>query len=215
MLHHFLRAIPQASPAEEIEYIGFSSAVQTSGASVTCSVPSGAVAGDLLIAFANQIGSTTQYTMTPPSGWIETVDTRGYFSGYISNYDGTTSTYTFTKSNTAADPQIIMVAFRNAAFDVQGAVSASGSASPTAPAVTLSENESCVLACFINLQNSYPLSPARSFSTPTNYTEILDTDNSLAVFYRTNMSAGSSGTVQSTATTGTLNRGFLIGLKPA
>lgn len=211
MRSHFLRAV--TDNATEIQYIGVSSAVQTNGASVTCSVPSGAAAGDLLIAFANQIGSTTQYTTAPPSGWTETVDTLGYFAGYLPAWDGTTSTYTFTKSNAAADPQVVILAFRNAAFDVQGTVSASA-ANPIAPAVTLTSNNSVVLACFINLQATYPLSPARSFSTPTGYTEAIDTDNSLAVFYKTNMSAGSSGTVQSTATSGTLNRGFLMGIKP-
>jgi hypothetical protein len=200
----------RAASIKEITFIGYSTA-RNSGSSVTCSVPTGSQAGDLLIAFANQTTSTQQITMTPPSGWSETLDTLGYFAGYVAIYDGTTPNYTFTKSGSSS-PQVIMVSFRNAEFDVQGAVS-SAKANPDAPAVTLSSNNSCVLACFINTQGSYPLVPARSYSTPTNYTEIFDTDNSLAVSYRTGLSAGSSGIVSATATSGTLNRAFLIGLK--
>lgn len=205
ILSHALRAAKKP-----IEYINYSIA-QATGASVTCSVPSGTNTGDFLVAVANQTGSTTVYTMTPPSGWTEVLDTLGYFVGYVSSYDGTTSNYTFTKSNAAANPQVIMLAFKNADFDVMGAVSATAS-NPVAPAITLSSNNSTVIACFVNLSATYP--NTRSYSTPTDYTEAFDSDNSLALSYRNNMPAGSSGTVTATATSGALNRAFLIGLKP-
>jgi hypothetical protein len=104
-----------------------------------------------------------------------------------------------------------MLCFRNAAYDVIGSVS-STAANPVAPAITLSSNNSTVIACFVNISATYP--NTRSYSTPTDYIEAFDTDNSLALFYMNNMPAGSSGTVTATATSGNLNRAFLIGLKP-
>lgn len=193
-----------------IELIGYRVATSVSAA-ITCQVPNGSQAGDLIIAVSNQLGSTTVYTMTPPAGWTETLDSNGQFAGYLPSYDGTTASYTFTKSNITSQPQIILITFRKAAFDVQGAISAT-SATPVAPAITLSAASSTVIACFCNLQAS--TLDDRTYTTPTNYTLIRDTGKSLAVFYRSDLAAGSTGTVTSTASTGVLNRGYLIGLKP-
>jgi len=187
------------------------STARAAGASVTCAVPTGAQAGDLLIAVANQTGSTTAYTMNAVTGWTETLDTNGQYAGYLPSYDGTTANYTFTKSNAAASPQIIMMAFRNAAFNVQGTISAA-TTNPTAPAITLTANGSTVIACFNSNSATYPTS--RSYSLPANYIQSVDTDNSLEVFYRQNVPAGTTGTVSTTSTSGTANRGYLIGIRP-
>lgn len=202
-----LRAAVGNTAQLEIQYIGVSSAVQANGASVTCDVPSGAVAGDLLVAFSNQTGTTTSYTMTPPSGWTETLDTIGRWSGYLPSWDGTTSTYTFTKSNAAADPSVVMLAFRNAVYDVQGELS-SGSANPVAPSINLLSNDSVVVACFSTAAQS------ASYTTPSGFTEVADPALGIAVSYKADVSSGASGTVTATASAGTTSRGYLIGIKP-
>lgn len=199
-----LKNTPSTPPA--IEYIGTSNAVQANGASVVCSVPSGALVGDLLVAFSSQTGSTTTYTMTPPAGWNETLDSNGRWCGYLASYDGTTANYTFTKSSSLADPAVVILAFRNAIFDIQGELSV-GASSPVAPSITLTNNNNTVVACFCTGAQ------AASYTTPSGYTEVADLALGLAVSYKSGVASGATGTVTSTASLGSTSRGFLVGLR--
>lgn len=203
MRNHFLKASAQRFGGR-LAYIGVSSASAT-GASVSCSVPVGAQAGDLLIGVSTQRGSTSTLAMTPPTGWTETLDDIGRWAGYLPAWDGTTTSYTFTKSASAANPIVVILAFRNADFDVQGTLSTS-TTSPAAPSITLSSNNSVVIATFSSL-----LSTA-TYTTPTGYTEVSDPAQGIAVSYISNVSAGATGTVTSTVSTGNA-RGYLIGIK--
>lgn len=200
MLHHALRAT-----GGRLQYIAFANATG-SGTSVTCSVPSAARANDLLVAMSTQTSTTTVYTMGTPAGWTETLDTNGRSVTYLPSWDGTTTSYTFTKSG-SSNPAVVIMVFRNAKFDVQGTISA-GAASPIAPAITVSYNGSILVGYFSGLNGTL------TYSTPTGFTEIYDGAIGLAISYKTGVAAGGSGTVTSTASGGTLSRGVIFSIKP-
>jgi hypothetical protein len=204
LLSHALRAAAK----KQIQYIGLSSVYGT-GSSATCNVPANAQAGDFLFAVSTQLGSTATRTMTPPSDWTGTLDEIGRWAGYLASWNGTTSSYTFTKSGTS-DPVVVMLAFRNASYDVNGSLSG-GSTTPTAPSITLSSDDSTVIACFSSLSST---GGAISYTTPTGFTEVFDDARHLSVNYKQNFFSGDTGTVTSTASQGTASRGFLFGIKP-
>ena len=208
MLSKFLRSA-SANKGAILEYIGFSEAVNLNGSTVTCDVPTGAIAGDLLIGVSTQTGSSTVYAMTPPSGWTELLDAQAIWVGYLPAWDGTTSSYDFVKSNALADPAVAVYAFRNATFDVLGTPSAL-STSPVAPSITLTESGSIVLATYRAVTQT-----TTTYSTPTDFTSINNGSGTYALssFIKEGVASGATGTVSSTPSPSINSRGFLIGIK--
>jgi hypothetical protein len=202
MLSHFLRAA-SSGPT----FIGYTYAIAASSSSTTVSVavPTGAQAGDILV--ASGIAGSSSSTWTGGAGFTETLDTMSRYQGYLV-WDGITSPFTFTQSATGSgEMAVILMAFRNFSFDVQGALS-SGSGSPTAPAATLTSNNSIVIASFNTVNGT------ASYTTPAGFTEIYDSSAGLATFYKSGVASGSTGTVTSNASNGGNHRGNLVGLKP-
>lgn len=203
MRSHFLRT------KRPILFVSSSLLNQTTTVtSHTPTLPSGWAQRDLLIAFGVDSGVITG-TWTSPAGWTEVFDTSGRFVSWKLAASGETNP-TFTSSGTTRS-NIHMVCYRFATYDVVGTLSAG--ASPTvAPAITLTENGSSVIAFFSNRATT-----GMTFTTPTNYTATNnDADGntpSSAAFRRENLAKGSSGTVSSTPSSGTA-LGLLIGIKP-
>ena len=180
----------------------------SSGTSLVINKPTGTIDSDLLIAYvSNSAGSGT---WTSPAGWTERYDANG-FSIYTKTASSEGADYTFT-SSTAGALQGYVLTYRYADFDKIGSTTGPGSGALSAPSISLTENYSYVLAYYVNTNNT-----GVTYTTPTNYTSIVsDSDTtrpSSAIFGRGGLSPGATGTVSSTASTGTTNYGILLGIK--
>lgn len=203
MRSHFLRA--GRGPIRFVD----SAFTQANASTLTMTLPT-YTTGDLLIAFAIDSGGTGGPPVwTPASGWTEAHDSDGRMVAW--KIAGASETNPgFVRGTTTGLGGHIM-SFRSAAFDVVGVVSVAGS--PTvAPAITLSRNDSTVIAIF-----SSRATASQSYTTPTNYTLIAgDSDATLpgsTIFRRSGLNSGSTGTVSSTPSTGN-GVGLLVGIKP-
>jgi hypothetical protein len=188
-----------------IEYIGFAASGQDAGSNTNCTVTMSASfkSGDLLVYCATQSQSGTTGSVSNPTGWTSALSSQGRRVGWII-YDGTTSSYTWTSTISANGQGCIVACFRNAYFDTAGTISNTAQ-NPAAPSITINENNSVQILCGSNIAST-----TVTFSN-SDYTQIEDmaengtlyTDEiALAMFYKTNVNAGSTGTVtvNSTAT---------------
>jgi hypothetical protein len=201
MISHMLRAA-SSGPT----FIGYTYAVAASPSSTTVSVavPTGAQSGDILVASA--LGGIIPSAISSPLFTTLLNSNARYAGNYI--WDGSSGPFTFTQAFTGSGTlQVILMAFRSCSYDVIGSVSAASS-TPVAPSITLTLSNSIVIATF-SATNS-----TASYSTPTDFTEIYDSGTGIATFYKTRVAPGATGTVSSTASSGSGSRGFLIGLKP-
>jgi hypothetical protein len=208
MLAHKLRAVKKESVGT-ITFVGVTQVQSGTGTTLTIPLPSGTTTGDLMIATGLQ-GSTGTWSVA--SGWTLAMDNNQRFTAWkiagASEPSGV-----FTASISAAH-QGFIATYRNAAFDVAGLPSASGGSPATAPAITLTANNSTVLAAFTDRTSS-----TGSWTTPTGYSIVSanadSTAPSTSLFSKASVASGSSGTVTSTGTGATNSRGHLIGIKPA
>jgi len=192
-----------------ISYIGVASAITTTSTGTVpvdiSSISSSMQTGDLMIV-GTTVGSATAATWTQPAGWTEVQDTNSRAISYAT-WDGSTTSFTFTCSVAAINTQVVITVFRNASFDVVGSQSGA-SATPAAPSITVTNSNSALVAIY-NVLNG-----TASYTTPTGFTEVYDAGVGLSVNYKLGVSAGSSGTVASTASSGTNSRGTLVALSP-
>ena len=179
----------------------------SAGTTITINVPAGTIDGDVLVLFVTSANSGA--TWTTPAGWTAGTSAVGA-KVFYRTASSEPASYTITQSvSTTADGYIAN--FRNASIDVVGAFSGSGTNPAVAPSITVTNNNSLVIAVFSDATGN------ETYSTPTGFTP-LDSDSdatgpSSGIFYKTGVSAGAFGTVSSTMSGGT-SRGALISLAP-
>jgi len=213
---HGLRAAAGAE-AVAIEFVA-SAQTQTPSATATLVIdkPTGTQQGDLLVALACEDGAVG--TWTQPTNWNEVLDQGSGTAIMVSHYiagASEPSDYTFTFSAGRRLSGIIL-AYRNAAYDVVGSVSTTASSGvQTAPAITLTQARSTVLAFFVNATAN------RTWSSPTSGLISLATDSdgnapSWDLYSESNVAAGSTGGKSATcsAAVGTFGC-VLAGIKPS
>ncbi len=182
----------------------------TNSTSLVISKPAGTIDGDLMVAFVNSNDSGTTWT---GAGWTEAIDSTASAIYYkIASSEG--SSYTFTNSASSLLQGYILT-YRNAAWDTIGTFSTL-SGSPVAPAITTTGGYNTVIAYFKAGNTT-----SATFTTPSPYT-VVDSDSddtatssSSAIFSRSGFPAGTTGTVTSTISSGSLARGILLSIKPS
>lgn len=192
-------------------WVGGETATSASSTSLVINKPSGTAQNDLLVAIC--VAPATGRTWTNDGTWTEAFDTGGISVHYKTAGASEGSNYTFTVSSSGVNFGIIMT-FRNAAWDLIG--TSSTGATLTIPAITLSSNNSTVIAF------------ARDGTTDSLVGDI--TDNTFTYVYKDvtssntyssitaikeGVASGSTGTVSASTFSSTSARGFLIGIKPA
>lgn len=195
MLSHFLRAVPSAAaaPIDQPIYIGRTTAGITGNNQCTLSVPSGTVVGDLLVV-TTCAPQPTSANQTTPAGWVERLDSAGRFvASFV--WDGVASSYTFTSTATGTLYPGVMMAFRNAVFDQMSTLSAAAE-DPVAPSITISRSQAIQVVV-----GGTTNAGSNTHTQTSGFTEIADLNTEspvkgcLAVQYRINQPAGSTGTV--------------------
>lgn len=179
-------------------------ATTSSATSFTVNAPTSISSGNLLIAVAN-FNAGSAATLTAPSGWTVVNTTANRFFAHKVATGSEPSSYTFTTSVSAAGTVAVMN-FSGAAIDVFGTTSAA-STNPTAPSITLAQNNSLVL-CAVTANAS------NNSVSVTGFTQIYErTAGSAQDISSKSFNSGATGTVATTATASG-SRASLIGLKP-
>lgn len=188
-----------------------------SGASLVIDKPTGTVSGDLMVAI--MFNDRSSVTWTGDTGWTEIADQGTGVNARIAYKVATGSegsAYTFTASSSSNICTGAIITFRGAAYDTIGVISTSSASNvQTAGAITVGADGSVLLAAFANRGAS------RTYSNQTSGLVSLVTDGdatapSYAVFYQTNVAAGSTGTKSATvSSSSTAYSQFLMSLKPA
>lgn len=164
MLTHFLRAASTNTNQPSVpEYIASATATALSAdPSITCNVPSGSQAGDLLVAFG--IHSNSDDWTTVPSGWVFRMQEQGRVVATLEGYNGTTASYSFQKSQgpTAA---LTILTFRNAYWDTRGLLTTTAIINPTAPSIQLLNNKSLQLVLCSTPTANVGMSTPSDFTT--------------------------------------------------
>lgn len=209
MLSHRLRAVKKSSA--NIQYIGYSSGNNATTGSLTLSVPTGTQAGDLLVGFGYASGSGSLWTITG-GGWTLThagSSNPPRLTGFYRVADATTS-FTFAQNSVSADINIVLMAFRNASFDVNSTLS-SASDPITIASVTASLNNSVQLIT-AGANSNYPA------STPAGFTQVYlysgPAQPQLGAYYKANISSGATGSISVDMTGATSSSGMQIIIKP-
>jgi len=208
-------AFPAVSPPT---LVGVGSITQTgSGTTITLNKPAGTQAGDLLVAFYTSDAHPASWT--PESGWTEIIDTvpEGLVttgSSYKVATSSEPSTYTFTCSGGASASGVV-VAYRNAQFDVVGSVGIGNVLNvQTAPSITTTTNQCKLLAFFAEANGN------RSWSNPTSGLSLISSDFTAngrpawALYEDNSYYNGATGDKQATCSSGG-NGCYLLSLKPA
>lgn len=177
---------------------------QNSGTtSISVTKPSGVIDGDLMVAVAYCFGGS----LVTPSGWTvadsSTTDRRVYYK--VASSEG--SSYTFAGASGSINA--LIVAYRGAAFDVAGAFQGTSANPSVATAITVTSNNSIVLDLIAGASGNYTTSTAGYRllgQTPAATTGV-------GVFYKTGVSAGSTGTV-SVVPGGVQTQSMLVSLSP-
>lgn len=216
MLSHFLRAASKNTNQPVVpQYVGASAIVTaaTGTTSITCNVPAGSQAGDLLVIFGLYGNTEGAWVNALPTGWAYRLGgetTR--LIATLQGYDGTTTSYTFTKTDKSS-ALVVMFTFRNAVWDTRGALTATPVTNPVAPAIDpVIWNKSLLLAIGFSLGSV-------NFGTPTGYTLAALRSNlapSFGASYRNQLiNAGSSGTLTYPTTGVQTSLAFLSSIRPA
>lgn len=209
MLSHMLRAI-QKEAASIISFIGYNDGENATLGTVTINAPTGSQVGDLLVAFGYSATAGTEWTASG-TGWTITNalnTTAPRLTAFYKIHDGSTS-YTFTNIPDTADIGVTLMTFRNASIDVVSTLATA--ADPIViPAVTVTNNKSLQLITAGGNINE----PA---STPSGFTQItLNTAGNQpdwGVYYKSNITSGSTGTVSVDMTASANTSGMQVVLK--
>lgn len=192
--------------ANEITFIA--SATGTSGTTpTTCNKPTGTIQGDLMIAFMYGDGGNA---WTAPSGWtvIQNAD-QAIMYKVAGASEG--SSYSFVSTKTG-NRYVAITTYRNAAYDTIGTAVTATTTTVTVPAITLAASGSTVFLFTSATGN------VTGWNTPTGFTSLLTNTNPYSyLFYKSNVAAGSTGTVSltRTGTSATAQSAVLVGIKPA
>jgi hypothetical protein len=179
--------------------------------SFNISMPSGIQQNDLLlVVFVTEL-LTAGARATPPLGWTEVLDNIGRSLNWKIASASEPASYTFSYS-TNTRFSAFAICIRNAVFDLVGTIGANANPN-VAPSISLSAQDS-VLFC----HNSNGATASISWTTPTGF-QLLNNDSnatqpSSALFYKTNVGSGTTGTVSVTPSSGG-GRGFLFAAKPS
>ena len=198
-----------SNTSEFPELVNTTSASQTNAAqaTITVNVPSGVANGDLLILVLNG-GNSTVYTT--PAGWTLWFATTNVTAVFYKTASSEPASYTVTGS-TATTAIGFMLAYRNAAINVMGALSATTANPIVAPAITTTATNTVVIAFIRNGGVS------ETFTTPSGFTNLVSesdaSDPSGAIFTKTQVTAGTTGTASSTPTS-TAGRGIQFSIRP-
>jgi hypothetical protein len=204
---HGLRAAAAGNPG----YVAFAYSDGQAGTSYSVTVPSAARQGDFLLFFCT-CGGTTAGTFTA-TGITTILNLNSTFSGYISNWNGATTSYTITTATSGANVGGVgVLVYRRFAYDTASALTVN-TQTPTAASITLTSNNSILVffARTIVSSSTWSNLPA-GFSTIVN-----DSSASLPNYYvadKANMASGSTGTTSVTSSV-TSARAWQVGLKPA
>lgn len=208
MLAHFLRTIGASSVAGPT-FINSSIATNSTGSTLSISIPTNTQSGDLLITLGIQGNATG--TWSALTGWTEQLDTSGrLISSRI--WDGVSSSYTYTASSSIAKT-LVMLCFRNASFGVTSTVS-SAVTDPVAPSITTTVNNSLIIA------SATLAASGNTYTVPSGFTSIRSsaTNNSILVTSKnTLVSSGSQPTVTflRASGSGTTSRALQFSVSPA
>jgi hypothetical protein len=186
-----------SSSQNTITAVAQSTAVQnTSSSSITVNVPTGTSNGDLMIMVAT-LNDTLTFWSTP-SGWIEWGQSLGR-AVFYRTASSEPASYTITQGNSNTSSAAILT-YRNAVPDTIGVFSVNVSPS-VAAAITTTDSNSYVFDYIAGRTNA-----SQTYTTPTGFTSLVsDTDStapSYQVFYKTQATAGSTGTATSTTSSG-------------
>ena len=187
-------------------YVAQSTAVQnTASTTITVNVPTGTADGDLLILMV----MSSSGTWTTPSGWTVWLASANNRAIYYRTASSEPASYTITQgSSTTASA--CMLAYRNAAIDVMGTITAGNTSPNTATAITTTANNTIVFDYVASNDASL------TFSTPAGYVSLASdsdaTSPSYALFYKTQATAGTTGTAATTFASGTA-RSILFAIK--
>lgn len=186
-------------------FIGSSSAVQnTAATTISCSVPTDVTDGDLLILMV----MSNNGTWTTPSGWTVWLASANNRAIYYRTASSEPSSYTITQG-TSTTSSAIMLAYRGAAIDAMGNVSAFTSP-VVSDSITTTANNAVVFNLIATNGASLNVTPTSDFTSIV--TDADGTSPSAAVFYKVQPTAGATGTVTTTVTANA--RGTLFSIKP-
>ena len=179
-----------------LSIVNTTTAVQnTASTTITINVPSGVANGDVLVLMVLSNGGGT---WTTPSGWTVLVASSQNRAIYYRVASSEPTSYTVT-TGSSVTLSACMVACTDAVIDAGGTVGSSGSPS-IAAAITTTANNAFVFD-FVGVNSA-----SITFTTPTGYTALAsDSDStspSYALFYTTQTTAGTTGTVSSTPSSG-------------
>jgi len=205
LLTHALRAVKRG-----LSFIGSSSGEGTSGV-LTLTIPDGTQAGDLLVAFGYSASNGTLWSVDG-GGWTITNATNSsaprLTAFYFTHVDA--ASYVFRQNNTGAATGVTLMAFRGGAADVYSTL-ASAANPIVIPSVTATTSGSIQLITAGGNSNQ----PA---ATPSGFTQIyLNTAGAQpdwGVYYKQNISAGSTGTVSVTMSDSSSTSGMQFIVKP-
>jgi hypothetical protein len=177
----------------------------TGVSSVTTNAPTNISTGNLLIAVFN-CNSGAARTLTAPSGWTVVNTTANRFFAHKVATSSEPADYTFTTSGSFSTATCAIMNFSNAAIDVFGSTSNAGT-NPSAPSITLAEDDSLVLCAVTS-------NTATNNVSVSGFTEIYErTASSAQDVSSKSYNSGATGTVATTASASG-SRASLIGLKP-
>jgi len=171
--------------------VNTTTAVQnTAATTITINVPSGVINGDLLVLMV----MSDNGLWTTPSGWTVWFANSNNRAIFYRTASSEPASYTITQSNSDTS-SACMIACSNAAIDVMGTIGSFNSPS-VAPSITTTANDAFVFD-YIAVNSA-----SRTVTTPTGFTSVAsDSDStspSYALFYKTQATAGATGTVSAT-----------------
>jgi hypothetical protein len=210
MLHHFLRTVRK----KNIEFVAAATGSTASGTSVTVNKPTGTATGDIMF-FVGGSAAGANRNWTQLTGWTEIFDegnspSLGIQYRVVDGSEGASFTFTGNFSGNALVAGI--ATFRNAAYDVIGSIgTASSGGNCTAPQITVTQNNSFLLAAFANQNDT------GTFPAPTGMSTAFSSTGagSCALFYES-INSGASGSRSSNpnGSSGEVS-GVLFSIKPS
>jgi hypothetical protein len=206
LLTHALRAVKKGG----ISFVGSSSADGSSGGAITITTPTGPEAGDLLVAFGYSASSGSLWSVDG-GGWTITNATNSSAPRLTAFYftHVSAASYVF-RQNSSGSLGITLMAFRGGSVDVYSTLATA--ADPIViPSVTATTNGSIQLVTAGGNSD-------QPDATPSGFTQIyLNTGSpqpDWGVYYKQNISAGSTGTVSISMSSGSSTSGMQFIVKP-
>lgn len=187
----------------------------TSTNTVVINKPTGTQSGDLMIAF--MAGGLGAITWSGDTSWTAVTDQNALPNlrvAYKVAGGSEGSSYTFTASASTSHLTGCIVTYRGAAYNTIGSIgTAAAGGNCTAGAVTVSVDNSILLAAFANRATSVTFPAPSGMSLLTEYTGSSNTD--WAIFSQS-INAGSSGTKSCNPSSASGEvAGVLLSIKPA